>query len=133
MEISVRVERRGRAGTLPGWCRSGGVRLLADPVVGAIASLTTAMQGCCDDIRATIILALRDDQPGDDPQAAGRLLARGSWPGRALLGGRVGRSVGVLLLDQALDAVQNGAQAELVGALRINGCVELLSGSVSDP
>lgn len=71
MEISVRVERWGRAGRLPGWCRSGGVRLLADPVVGAIASITTAMQECCDDIRATIILALRDDQPGDDPEAAG--------------------------------------------------------------
>ena len=54
------------------------VRLLADPVVGATTSLATATQDWCDDIRAAIVLALRADEPGDDPEiaaAAARLLA----------------------------------------------------------
>lgn len=54
------------------------IRLLADPVAGAITSLTTATQEWCDDIRATIIRVLRNDQPGEDPEAAeaaARLLA----------------------------------------------------------
>ena len=53
-------------------------RLLADPVVGATASLVTATQDWCDDIRAAIVLKLRADEPGDDPEiadAAARLLA----------------------------------------------------------
>lgn len=54
------------------------IRLLADPVVGATRSLATATQDWCDDIRATIVLELRADEPGDDPEiaaAAARLLA----------------------------------------------------------
>ncbi len=54
------------------------IRLLADPVAGAIKPLATATQEWCDDLRATIILALRNDQPGDDLEAAdaaARLLA----------------------------------------------------------
>jgi len=54
------------------------IRLLADPVAGAIKPLATATQEWCDDLRATIILALRNDQPGDAPEAAdaaARLLA----------------------------------------------------------
>ncbi len=54
------------------------IRLLADPVVGALKPLAAAIQDWCDDLRATIILALRDDQPGDDPEiadAAARFLA----------------------------------------------------------
>lgn len=54
------------------------VRLLADPVVGATTSLATATQEWCDDIRAAIVLELRADEPGDDPEiaaAAARLLA----------------------------------------------------------
>lgn len=46
------------------------VRLLADPVAGATESLVTATQGWCDDIRTAIIVKLRADQPGDDPEAA---------------------------------------------------------------
>ena len=54
------------------------VRLLADPVVGATTSLASATQEWCDDIRAAIVLELRADEPGDDPEiaaAAARLLA----------------------------------------------------------
>lgn len=54
------------------------IRLLADPAVGAITPLATATQEWCDDLRATIIRALRNDQPGEDPEAvdaAARLLA----------------------------------------------------------
>lgn len=54
------------------------IRLLADPVAGAIKPLATAIQDWCDDIRAAIVLMLRADQPGDDPEAAegaARLLA----------------------------------------------------------
>jgi AcrR family transcriptional regulator len=54
------------------------IRLLADPVAGAIKPLATAAREWCDDIRAAIILLLRADQPGDDPEAAdsaARLLA----------------------------------------------------------
>lgn len=54
------------------------IRLLADPVAGAIRPLATATQEWCDDLRATIVLALRGDQPGDDPEiaeAAARFLA----------------------------------------------------------
>lgn len=54
------------------------IRLLADPVAGAIKPLATATQEWCDDIRAAIVLMLRADQPGDDPEAAAgaaRLLA----------------------------------------------------------
>ncbi len=47
------------------------IRLLADPVVGAIKPLAAAIQDWCDDLRATIILALRHDQPGEDPEIAG--------------------------------------------------------------
>lgn len=53
------------------------VRLLADPTVGAIKDLAISTRDWCDDIRASIVLALRDDQPDDDPEAAdkaGRLL-----------------------------------------------------------
>ena len=53
------------------------VRLLADPVAGATTSLATATQEWCDDIRAAIVLKLRADEPGDDPEiavAAARLL-----------------------------------------------------------
>lgn len=46
------------------------IRLLADSVAGAIKPLATAIQDWCDDLRATIILALRNDPPGDDPEAA---------------------------------------------------------------
>ena len=46
------------------------VRLLADPVAGAAASLATATHGWCDDIRPAIIIKLRAAQPGDDPEAA---------------------------------------------------------------
>ena len=46
------------------------VRLLADPVVGATELLATATQGWCDDIRTAIVVKLRADQPGDDPEAA---------------------------------------------------------------
>ena len=46
------------------------VRLLADPVAGATESLATATQRWCDDIRTAIIIKLRADQPGDDPEAA---------------------------------------------------------------
>ncbi|MFT4231044.1 MAG: TetR/AcrR family transcriptional regulator [Microbacterium sp.] len=54
------------------------IRLLADPVAGSIKPLATATQDWCDDIRAAIVLMLRADQPGDDPEAAegaARLLA----------------------------------------------------------
>ncbi len=54
------------------------IRLLADPVAGAVKPLATATQEWCDDLRATIILALRNDQPGEDLEAsdaAARLLA----------------------------------------------------------
>lgn len=54
------------------------IRLLADPVAGAIKPLATATQEWCDDLRAMIVLALRGDQPGDDPEiaeAAARFLA----------------------------------------------------------
>lgn len=54
------------------------VRLLADPVAGAIKPLAAAIQDWCDELRATIILALRNDQPGEDSgaaDAAARLLA----------------------------------------------------------
>lgn len=46
------------------------VRLLADPVAGAAESLATATQGWCDEIRTAIVVKLRADQPGDDPEAA---------------------------------------------------------------
>ena len=49
-----------------------------DPVVGATTSLASATQEWCDDIRAAIVLELRADEPGDDPEiaaAAARLLA----------------------------------------------------------
>ena len=46
------------------------VRLLADPVVGATDSLATATQGWCNDIRSAVVVKLRADQPGDDPEAA---------------------------------------------------------------
>lgn len=54
------------------------IRLLADSVAGAINPLATATQDWCNDIRAEIVLMLRADQPGDDPEAAddaARLLA----------------------------------------------------------
>lgn len=54
------------------------VRLLADAVGGAIPSLATATRDWCDDIRAALVVALRADEPGDDPEvadAAARLLA----------------------------------------------------------
>jgi AcrR family transcriptional regulator len=54
------------------------IRLLADPVAGAIKPLATATQEWYDDLRAMIVLALRGDQPGDDPEiaeAAARFLA----------------------------------------------------------
>lgn len=54
------------------------VRLLADPVVGATESLTTATRDWCDDIRAVIIVRLRADTPGadlDTADAAARFLA----------------------------------------------------------
>lgn len=54
------------------------IRLLADPVAGAIKPLAIATQAWCDDIRAAIVLMLRADQPGDDLEAAegaARLLA----------------------------------------------------------
>lgn len=54
------------------------IRLLADSVAGAIKPLATAIQDWCDDLRATIILALRNDQPGENSEAAdaaARLLA----------------------------------------------------------
>lgn len=63
------------------------IRLLADPVGGAIKPLATAPQEWCDDIRAAIVLALRGDRPGDDPEVdTGEILAtntvdpdRGYW------------------------------------------------------
>ncbi|GAA2183625.1 hypothetical protein GCM10009785_27990 [Brooklawnia cerclae] len=54
------------------------IRLLGDPVTGAIKPLATAIQQWCDDVRATIVLGLRNDQPDDDLEvadAAARLLA----------------------------------------------------------
>ena len=54
------------------------VRLLADPVAGATASLATVTQEWCDDIRAAIVVQLRADEPSDDPEiaaAAARLLS----------------------------------------------------------
>ena len=46
------------------------IRLLADPVAGAIRPLATATQEWCDELRAKIVLALRGDRPGDDPEIA---------------------------------------------------------------
>lgn len=54
------------------------VRLLADPVAGATTSLATVTQDWCDDTRAAIVVKLRADEPGEDPEAAdasARLLA----------------------------------------------------------
>lgn len=54
------------------------VRLLADAVAGAIASLATAIQDWCDDIRAVIVVRLRADEPGtelDIADAAAQFLA----------------------------------------------------------
>lgn len=54
------------------------IRLLADPVAGAIKPLATVIQDWCDDLHSTIIFALRNDRPGDDLEAAdaaARLLA----------------------------------------------------------
>lgn len=69
------------------------VRLLADPVAGPAESLATAIQGWCGDIRTAIIVKLRADQSGDDPEAAHQPLLRGidplqgrppSWRARAI-------------------------------------------------
>lgn len=54
------------------------IRLLADPTAGAIKPLATAVGDWCDEIRAAVVVMLRADQPGDDPEAAdsaARLLA----------------------------------------------------------
>ncbi|MEO7147220.1 MAG: helix-turn-helix domain-containing protein [Terrimesophilobacter sp.] len=54
------------------------ILLLADSVVGAIKPLAVTIEDWLDDIRAAIVLALRNDQPGDDPEvadAAARILA----------------------------------------------------------
>lgn len=46
------------------------IRLLADSVVGAITPLAASTEDWLNDIRAPIILALRNDQPGEDPEVA---------------------------------------------------------------
>jgi len=54
------------------------IRLLADSVAGAIKALAVSIQDWLDEIRTTIIVGLRNDQPGDDPEiadGAARLLA----------------------------------------------------------
>lgn len=46
------------------------IRLLADSVVGAIKPLAASTEDWLNDIRTAIILALRNDQPGEDPEVA---------------------------------------------------------------
>lgn len=54
------------------------IRLLADSVVGAIKPLAATIEDWLNDIQVGIIIALRNDQPSDDPEiadAAARFLA----------------------------------------------------------
>ena len=46
------------------------IRLLADSVVGAIKPLAATIEDWLNDIQVGIIIALRNDQPGDDPEIA---------------------------------------------------------------